>query len=80
MPDPLDIFIANLRCIRHERGLSQESLAHDAELNVTHVAKVEHGEREPSVRTVSRLATTLAVSAAELFDGMDGRNARASQR
>jgi hypothetical protein len=27
MPDPLDIFAANLRHIRHQRGLSQERLA-----------------------------------------------------
>jgi transcriptional regulator with XRE-family HTH domain len=73
MPDTLDIFAANLRRIRHERGLTQERLAHNADLNMTHVAKIERSEREPGVRTVSKLATTLRVSAAELFDGIDGR-------
>jgi transcriptional regulator with XRE-family HTH domain len=74
MPDPLDIFAANLRRIRRERGLSQERLAHNADLNMTHVAKIERGEREPGVRTVSKLAKALGVSAAELFDGIDGRD------
>jgi transcriptional regulator with XRE-family HTH domain len=74
MPDPLDIFALNLRRIRHERGLSQERLAHNADLNMTHVAKIERGEREPGVRTVSKLAKALGVSAAELFDGIDGRD------
>lgn len=73
MPDPLDVFAANLRRIRRERGLSQESLAHDANLNTTHVAKIERSEREPGVRTVYKLATALRVSVAELFDGIDGR-------
>ena len=40
---------------------------------MTHVAKIERSEREPGVRTVSELATALGVSAAELFDGIDGR-------
>jgi transcriptional regulator with XRE-family HTH domain len=72
MPDPLDIFAANLRRLRRQRGLSQERLAHNADLNMTHVAKIERGEREPGVRTVSKLAKALGVSAAELFDGIDG--------
>jgi transcriptional regulator with XRE-family HTH domain len=73
MPDPLDVFAANLRRIRQERGLSQERLAHTADLNMTHVAKIERSEREPGVRTVSKLARTLGVSAADLFAGIDGR-------
>jgi transcriptional regulator with XRE-family HTH domain len=75
MSDPLDIFAANLRHIRQERGLSQERLAHSADLNTTHVAKIERSEREPGVRTVSKLARTLGVSASELFEGIDGRKA-----
>ncbi len=73
MPDPLDIFAANLRRIRLQRGLSQERLAHAADLNMTHVAKIERGEREPGVRTVAKLAVALQSSASELFDGIDGR-------
>jgi transcriptional regulator with XRE-family HTH domain len=75
MPDPLDIFAANLRRSRRERGLSQERLAHKADLNMTHVAKIERSEREPGVRTVSKLARALGVPASELFDGIDGRDA-----
>jgi transcriptional regulator with XRE-family HTH domain len=71
--DPLDIFAANLRRVREERGLSQERLAHAADLNMTHVAKIERSEREPGVRTVAKLCLTLGISAADLFDGLDGR-------
>jgi len=73
MPDPLDIFAANLRRLRQERGLSQERLAHDADLNMTHVAKIERCEREPGVRTVAKLAKALGVPAAELFEGIGVR-------
>jgi transcriptional regulator with XRE-family HTH domain len=70
MPDALDIFAANLRRLRQERGLSQERLAHAADLNMTHVAKIERSEREPGVRTVAKLAKALEVRAGELFDGI----------
>jgi transcriptional regulator with XRE-family HTH domain len=80
MPDPLDIFAANLRRIRHERGLSQERLAYNAGLNMTHVAKIERSEREPGVRTVSKLAHALGVYASELFKGIDGRDAHEGGR
>jgi transcriptional regulator with XRE-family HTH domain len=71
--DPLNTFAANVRRVREARGLSQERLAHTAGLNMTHVAKIERSEREPGVRTVSKLAIALRVSAADLFDGLDGR-------
>ena len=71
--DPLPTFGQNLRRIRREKGLSQERLAHASGLNMTHVARIERGEREPGVRTVSKLTKGLGVSAAALFDGIDGR-------
>jgi transcriptional regulator with XRE-family HTH domain len=76
MPDALDIFAANLRRLREERGLSQERLAHDADLNTTHVAKIERTEREPGVRTVAKLAGALGVQAGELFEGIGARRSR----
>jgi transcriptional regulator with XRE-family HTH domain len=73
MPDALDIFAANLRRLREDRGLSQERLAHNANLNTTHVAKIERTEREPGVRTVAKLADALGVPAADLFAGIGAR-------
>jgi XRE family transcriptional regulator, regulator of sulfur utilization len=73
MPDPLDTFAANLKRLRQQHGLSQERLAHAADLNMTHVAKIERSEREPGVRTVAKLTKALGISAAELFEGIDGQ-------
>jgi transcriptional regulator with XRE-family HTH domain len=78
--DPLDIFAANLRRVREERGLSQERLAHAANLNMTHVAKIERSEREPGVRTISKLAIALQVSTADLFEGIDPRGGQKFER
>lgn len=76
MADALPKFGANLRQARLEQGLSQERLAHRSGLNMTHVARIERSEREPGVRTVSKLAKGLGISAAVLFDGIDGRDAK----
>ncbi len=74
MPDPLDTFAVNLRRLRRQRGLSQEGLAQSADLNMTHVAKIERSEREPGVRTVAKLAKGLGVPAGELFAGIGARS------
>jgi transcriptional regulator with XRE-family HTH domain len=38
---------------------------------MSHVAKIERCEREPGIRTVSKLSRGLGVSAAELLDGIE---------
>ena len=72
--DPLPQFGSNLRKARLARGLSQERLAHLCGLNMTHVARIERAEREPGIRTVSKLARGLDVRASVLFDGLEGRD------
>lgn len=72
MDDPLPQFGSNLRQARLEQGLSQERLAHLCGLNMTHVARIERGEREPGVRTVSKLTRGLQIPATVLFEGIDG--------
>lgn len=71
--DPLQTFASNLRRERKAQGLSQEGLAHAAHMHMTHVSKIERCEREPGVRTVSKLAIALGIPANDLFAGIDGR-------
>jgi transcriptional regulator with XRE-family HTH domain len=47
--------------------MSQETLAHAAGLNMTHVARIERAEREPGVRTIAKLIDALGVTADDLF-------------
>ncbi|MCW3056431.1 MAG: DNA-binding protein [Solirubrobacterales bacterium] len=72
MRDPLHTFAANLRRIREESGFSQEKLALESGLSMGHVSKIDRGDCEPGVRTVSKLARGLGVSVAALFEGIDG--------
>ena len=71
MDDPLPIFAANVRRAREAGGMTQEALASAAGMHVTHVARIERGEREPGVRAIAKLAIALDVAAADLFAGID---------
>jgi transcriptional regulator with XRE-family HTH domain len=70
---PLDRFAKNLKRVRKARGISQEALAHSANLSPSHVAKIEQRKREPGLEVIVKLSKALRVSAAELFEGIDGR-------
>lgn len=66
-----DIVAANVRRLRGERKLTQEQLAHDAEIDLTYLGGIERGRRNPSVAVVGRLAHALRTSPAELFGPVD---------
>ncbi|WP_145076077.1 helix-turn-helix domain-containing protein [Sphingobium wenxiniae] len=59
---------ANLRRLRVERKLTQELVAHDAEIDVTYLRGIEAGRRNPSVSVLGRLALSLDVRLQELFE------------
>lgn len=56
-----------LRALRAERGLSQEGLAHLADLHRTYVGSVERGERNIGIDNLYALADALKVSPCDLF-------------
>jgi transcriptional regulator with XRE-family HTH domain len=57
----------NLRRLRVERELSQESLAADSEVDRSYVGRLERAVENPSVDLLDRLATALKVDLAEFF-------------
>ena len=57
----------NLQNLRRERGLSQEDLAHKAEIHQTYLSGVESGKRNPSVLVLDRIAKALGVDIVDLF-------------
>lgn len=65
--DPGIAFGKVLRTVRKEVGLTQEQLAHDAEIDRTFVSLIERGERQPTVRIIFRLAAALHVPASTLI-------------
>jgi transcriptional regulator with XRE-family HTH domain len=57
----------NLRRIRVGRGLSQERVAYDAEVDRSYVGGLERQEENPTVDLLDRLANTLEIPISELF-------------
>ena len=57
----------NIRRLRVARGLSQEVLAVDAEIDRTYISRLERGLENPSVAVLERLAKALSANIEELF-------------
>jgi len=55
---------------RKEIGLSQEELAHKAELHRTYIGMVERGEKNITIKSISKLSTALECSIEELVKGL----------
>lgn len=61
-------FVAwNLRRIRVRKGLSQERLAYDADVDRAYVGLLEREAANPTIDLLDRLAKALSVSVAEFF-------------
>ena len=65
--DLRQVFAANLRRLRHQRGLSQEELACDAEVNRSYLSKLEKGAAYPGLEIIGKLADVLGVEATALI-------------
>jgi transcriptional regulator with XRE-family HTH domain len=57
----------NLRRLRVRRGLSQEKLAVDAEIDRTYVSRLERGLENPTVAVLERLARAVDAEITEFF-------------
>jgi transcriptional regulator with XRE-family HTH domain len=62
-----EIFAANLRRHRQAAGLSQEELAHRADIDRTYISALERCVYSASIDVVDRLAKGLGISAADLL-------------
>ena len=58
---------ANIRKLRVRRKLSQEQLAHDAEIDLTYLGGIERGKRNPSLLVLVRIADQLGVHPTKLL-------------
>ena len=62
---------ANIRRLRMERGMTQEGLALESSIDLRYLGGIERGEQNPSVAVVGRVANSLGVHPAALFDLSD---------
>jgi transcriptional regulator with XRE-family HTH domain len=65
--DTRQLFALNLRRLRHERGLSQEALAYEANVNRAHVSAIERGVTWVGLEIVDKFAKVLDVELTEFF-------------
>jgi transcriptional regulator with XRE-family HTH domain len=63
-----EIVARNLRRLRHEKGLSQEELAHRAGINRNYIGMLEREEHAATVDMLEKLAEILEIDPAAFLD------------
>ncbi len=64
----VEVFASRMREERRRLGISQEELAHRADLDRTYISGCERRLRNPSLVSVERIANALGIAASELLD------------
>jgi len=67
MQDWRGVFGRNVRRLRQQKGLTQEELAFEAEIDLTYVGGIERGKRNPSLLVMARIADALSVPLPKLL-------------
>ncbi len=67
MQDWRAILGRNVRRLRRKKGLTQEQLAFEAEIDLTYMGGIERGKRNPSLLVMARIAKALSVSPSRLL-------------
>ncbi|MGO8844733.1 MAG: helix-turn-helix domain-containing protein [Methylocella sp.] len=65
--DIRDVLALNMRKLRRVRGLSQEELAHRAEIDRTYVSALERCVHAAGIDVVDKIARVLGVEASDLL-------------
>jgi transcriptional regulator with XRE-family HTH domain len=63
----MEISPTKLKELREAKGFSVRGLAREAGISTETVYSVEHGHRQPSIRTLGKIARALGVAAKDLF-------------
>ena len=66
----------NVRPLRQQKGLTQEELAFEAEIDLTYMGGIERGKRNPSLLVIARIAKALSVTPAKLLSEANGVSRR----
>ena len=66
--DVVQLLGANVRHYRKLKGMTQEQLALDAEMERSYVSDLERGTRNPSVVALGRLADALDIAPCKLLE------------
>jgi transcriptional regulator with XRE-family HTH domain len=77
--DLREVFATNLRRRRHDKNLSQDDLAYEAEISRSYLSQLEKGAFYASLKVVGKLAKVLDVEPAELLRYPDKKTKRGSR-
>jgi len=67
----IEVFALRMREARQQLGISQEELAHRADLDRTYISGCERRLRNPSLISIEKIASALGVTASVLLEGND---------
>ncbi len=59
-----------IRYLRKQKGMSQEDLALESEINKNYLSDLERGVRNPTLQIIEKIATALGVDLSTLFKGI----------
>jgi transcriptional regulator with XRE-family HTH domain len=71
--EPAQAFGAAVRALRTEQGVAQETLAHLADIERSHMGKIERGEHMPTLAIILKIARALGCSSADLMTATESR-------
>jgi transcriptional regulator with XRE-family HTH domain len=63
----MEVKPTKLKELREAKGLSVRGLAREAGVSTETIYSVEHGHRQPSVRTLGKIASALGVEVKDFF-------------
>ena len=63
-------FGERVREIRKEKGLSQEELAHKADLHRTYIGMIERAEKNITLVNIKKITNALEISIKDIFNGI----------
>lgn len=61
---------SRIKSQRKKHGISQEKLAELSGLNTSYIGQIERGDKNPSIETVYKIAKSLNISLASLFENL----------
>ena len=71
--EPAQAFGAAVRALRIDQGVAQETLANFADIERSHMGKIERGEHMPTLAIILKIARALGCSAADLMAETESR-------
>ncbi|AOZ92284.1 helix-turn-helix domain-containing protein [Paenibacillus crassostreae] len=63
----IEVIGENIRILRQKSGLSQEQLALLSNMNTSYIGQIERGEKNPTIRTLEKIAAALKINITDLF-------------